>query len=579
MQTSNANHIIGIESECVEMTSRKYIVKATRVSFEEQQKRSNAFVLKHQADNSERGQSQLFWDAFFNIFGIDAHTSCEFEKKIKIPGKSGYWRIDCFLEGKMIIEHKSRGTDLVKALDTQAEKYYYHLKSPRPRYLVICNFQNFVLRDKEQDKEYKFPLKNLTRNLHRFAFLMSNDELEPSLEIPLSIKASTIMGDIYSRLVATNYSKEDREELLVRLVYCLFADDSGIFEKGIFHDFIAKNKNEHFGFKLNELFDNLNLHRDNRAENIPEHIKKFRWINGNLFKRRVSSVRFDKDMVRLLLEASQFNWENVSPAIFGSLFQSVMDKGERRATGSHYTSEENILKLINPLFMDELRAEFETIRDLRSGTRIKELEKFHEKLSRLKFFDPACGAGNFLIITYKKLRELEMDVIAEYNLKNKVLDIKRLIKINVDQFYGIELNKFSSEIAAIALWMMDHIMNNRVSAKYGLPYVRLPLTTHPNIVNADALEMDWNEVLPVGECDYVLGNPPFGGSKTISVGQRNQLKQIVKSTGVKGGTLDFVCGWFIKAGLYVNEYIPPHTHTHTHTHTHVSQLDLYLQTA
>lgn len=521
-------------------------VKPKKTTYAEQVRRANRFIIRHKNDSRENAESQIFWYEFLNIFGIDAKVRCEFERHVKIPNTPNPHRIDCFIPNKIIIEHKSKGKDLEKALKDQGEEYYYYIEDEvKPDHILLCNFETFYLINKQENTVPKeFALADLTKNLHRFKFLTDDDYDGIVDEVPLSKKASYLMGRIYDRLQETNYKKEDTEELLVRLVYCLFADDTGIFEKGIFHNYVKNNKRS-FGFSLSGLFDLLDS--DNRQKSSRE-LEKFPYINGQLFQNRVASPVFDDVMYELLLEASKFDWENISPAIFGSLFQSVMDKKERHDEGAHYTSEENIFKVIKPLFLDDLYDEFETLRRDHGRNRVKNLERFQDRLSKLKFLDPACGAGNFLIITYKEIRKLEMKVIDEYSHANQVLDISSLLKVNVDQFYGIELNKFSAKIAEIALWMTDHIMNNMVGKKYGLNYARIPLKKHPNIINGDALELDWNEILPSSECSYVFGNPPFGGTRVISDLQKQQIKKMSK-TNV--GELDYVAGWFMKSGKYV----------------------------
>ena len=259
-------------------------------------------------------------------------------------------------------------------------------------------------------------------------------------------------------------------------------------------------------------------------------------------------------MRRRLLEACYFDWSNISPAIFGALFQSVMEPAERRAQGAHYTTEKNILKVIEPLFLDDLREKFKRLKQLKRG-RESRLQSFQEKLSQLTFFDPACGCGNFLIIAYRELRQLEIEVIRELRRSgNEVwpseLDATILSQINVDQFYGIELGEFPVRIAETALWMMDHIMNNRLSLEFGQTYARIPLKTSPNIVLGDALEIDWTDVLPPERCTYIFGNPPFVGAKFQTAYQRTQVHRVA-ALGKTGGTLDYVAAWFIKAGEYV----------------------------
>ena len=280
-------------------------------------------------------------------------------------------------------------------------------------------------------------------------------------------------------------------------------------------------------------------------------------MNGDLFDGPLRIPSFDASMRERLLDACRFDWSNISPAIFGSLFQSVMDKDERRRQGAHYTTEKNILKVIEPLFLDDLRAEFARLKARRDSRRLPELLAFQQRLGKLRFLDPACGCGNFLIIAYRELRALEIEVLKETRPRRQFDVLASLLSVvNVDQFYGIELGEFPARIAEVALWMMDHIMNNRLSLEFGETYVRIPLKTSPHIVHGDALEMDWAEVLPPEECSYVLGNPPFGGAKFQSPEQRAQVRRIA-ALGKSGGTLDYVTAWFITAGEYIRKSGPP----------------------
>ena len=281
----------------------------------------------------------------------------------------------------------------------------------------------------------------------------------------------------------------------------------------------------------------------------------FPYVNGDLFAAKLNITDFDAAMRAALIDACRFDWAAISPAIFGALFQSVLDPAERRAKGAHYTTEKNILKVIEPLFLDDLRAEFKRLRERKDNRRRAELRAFHKRLGEMKFFDPACGCGNFLIIAYREVRELEIELIGELrrgrgDKAQRVLDIAIWSRITVDQFYGIEIGEFPARIAETALWMMDHIMNNRLSLAFGRSYVRFPLEGSPHILNADALETDWTALLPPEECSYVFGNPPFVGAKFQSEEQRAQVRRIA-ALGKTGGTLDYVTAWFIKAGEYV----------------------------
>ena len=299
----------------------------------------------------------------------------------------------------------------------------------------------------------------------------------------------------------------------------------------------------------------LDTPEDERAATLDEDLARFPYVNGDLFKGHLRTFSFDAAMRGALLDACRFDWSNISPAIFGALFQSVMDPVERRAQGAHYTTEKNILKVIEPLFMDNLRAEFERVRKRRGRGRLTALRQFQAKLGGLTFFDPACGCGNFLIIAYRELRLLEIEVIREIRdataaTGQAVLDAAWQSVVDVDQFYGIELGEFPARIAETALWMMDHIMNNRLSLEFGQTFVRIPLEKSPHIVHGDALETDWSGLLPPGDCSFVLGNPPFVGAKYQTAEQRAQVRGIA-ALGKSGGTLDYVAAWFIKAGEYI----------------------------
>ncbi|MDE0243449.1 MAG: class I SAM-dependent DNA methyltransferase [Candidatus Kaiserbacteria bacterium] len=311
---------------------------------------------------------------------------------------------------------------------------------------------------------------------------------------------------------------------------------------------------------LTQLFQVLDTPDDERSTTLDEDLAGFPYINGDLFREPLRIPSFSKTMRERLLEACYFDWSNISPAIFGALFQSVMEPAERRAQGAHYTTEKNILKVIEPLFLDELRTEFEKIKTLKNN-RERRLREFQKKLGSLTFFDPACGCGNFLIIAYREIRLLEIEVIRELRTREirttetrsgrqREFYMEILSLVNVNQFYGIELSEFPVRIAETALWMMDHIMNNRLSLEFGEAYARIPLKESPNIWHGDALETDWTEILPPEHCDYLFGNPPFVGAKFQTADQRAQVHRTA-ALGKSGGSLDYVAAWFIKAGGYV----------------------------
>jgi hypothetical protein len=343
----------------------------------------------------------------------------------------------------------------------------------------------------------------------------------------------------------------DLEQLLVRLLFCLFADDTGIFQpKDIFLQLVENDTRpdgSDVGRVLNDLFDVLDTPEDQRQSTLQAELNAFPYVNGHLFAGRLRTPHFTAAMREHLLDAAKHDWSGVSPAIFGSLFQSVMDAKERRAKGAHYTTEANILKVIGPLFLDDLKAELEAIKARRTG-RDKELAKFQDKLTRLTFFDPACGCGNFLVIAYREIRRLELEALrAQYG--DQQIDAALLARVTVDQFYGIEYQEFPARIAEVAMWMMDHIANNEINEAFRLNYARIPLKDSAHILHGDALETDWSSLLPPERCSYIMGNPPFVGAKFQSEFQRAQVRRVA-GLGGSGGTLDYVAAWFIKAGQF-----------------------------
>ena len=376
-----------------------------------------------------------------------------------------------------------------------------------------------------------------------------------------NIKASELIGRLHDLLSEAGYRGHDLERFLVRIVFCLFADDTGIFKpRHLFLNFIEERTAKDgadLGAMLTHLFQVLNTPKSQRMSTMDEDMNRFPSVDGELFQGTLRIPSFTSAMREVLLDACQFDWSDISPAIFGALFQSVMPPRERRKAGVHYTTEKNILKVIEPLFLDNLRSEFNRLKARKDRRKGAELRKFQKRLSQMKFLDPACGCGNFLIIAYRELRLLETEILKEINPRSESgwqmeMYTSDLSLINPGQFYGIELDEFPVRIAEIAFWIMDHIMNNRLSMEFGEICPRIPLQASPQIVHGDALEMDWNSILPAEECFVVFGNPPFGGAKFQSEEQRAQVHRITE-LGRKGngGTLDYVAAWFIKAGEYI----------------------------
>ena len=491
----------------------------------------------------EKGETQSFYNELFEVFGVKRRQVALYEEPVRRLGdKRGY--IDLFWKGVLLVEQKSAGRSLVKAKQ-QALDYFPYLKPEElPRYLLLSDFQTFELYDLDEDTEVKFRLADLPRHVEAFNFIRGLEKREFKDQDPVNIKASELVGRLHDALEESGYRGHDLERFLVRLVFCFFADDTGIFEtRDQFLAFLLNRTREDgsdTGALLSQLFDVLDTPEDRRQKNLDEDLDAFPYINGDLFAERLRLPSFDSAMRKALIEACEFNWERISPAIFGALFQSVMEPAERRRKGAHYTTELNILKLIRPLFLDRLRAEFEEIKKRRGTDRRNKLKAFHDKLAGLHFFDPACGCGNFLVITYRELRRLEIEVLKVIHGSGQLeLDVAKLSKLDVDSFYGIELEEFPARIAETAMWMMDHIMNNELSLAFGKAYARIPLKKSASIKNADALEIDWSTVLDPEKCDYVFGNPPFGGAKYQSETQRAQVRRVANLGGT-GGTLDYV---------------------------------------
>lgn len=523
-----------------------------RLTWNEIRARAAAFARDWADARYEKGETQSFYNDFFEVFGVKRRKVASFEEPVKKLGdKQGF--IDLFWKGKLLVEHKSLGRDLARAR-TQALDYFPGLKDHElPRYILVCDFQTFHLTDLDTREETRFALADLPAYVEAFGFVVGIEKRVFQDQDPVNIIAAELMGKLHDALKASGYGGAPLERLLVRLLFCLFADDTGIYDElGLFQTWIEERTAEDgsdLGPKLAQLFQVLNTPVEARQTNLDEDLARFPYINGDLFALPLPIPAFDKAMRERLLEACGFSWEKISPAIFGALFQSVMNAKERRAKGAHYTTEKNILKVIEPLFLDDLRAELARIRDLKRG-REAALRAFQDKLAGLRLFDPACGCGNFLIIAYRELRALEIEVLhALYPTGQLDLEAAALSRVDVDQFYGIEIDEFPARIAETAMWMMDHIMNNRLSQEFGQVFARIPLKAAPHIVHGDALEIDWGAVLPPEQCSYILGNPPFIGHQWRSTAQATAMRRVWGSEG-RFGRLDFVTCWFKKAADY-----------------------------
>ncbi len=535
------------------------------LSWNEIRHRAIAFSKEWTGARREQAEKQTFWNEFFNVFGVPRRAVASFEESVKkISGDYGY--IDLFWPGKVLIEHKSRGGDLNKA-ESQAFNYIQDLAREGrtdeiPRYVIVSDFARIALHDLEPEEQrnlplfhewrvasIEFPLDDFHKNIHLFAFIPGYEQHKFQEQDPINIRAVEIMGHLHDALEAGGYSGHQLERFLVRILFCLFGEDTGIFEPETFKLYLlnrtAKDGSD-LGLHLARLFDVLNTPPDKRQKNLDETLAAFPYVNGDLFSENLGFADFNSDMRNALLACTHFDWSRISPAIFGSLFQSVMEPKKRRQIGGHYTNERDILKLIRSLFLDELRAEFERAK----GTQA-ELKRFHQKLARLRFLDPACGCGNFLVITYRELRLIEIEILKLLYLHTtQGAGMLPLSIIDVDAFCGIEISEWPVRIAEVAMWLMDHQMNIRLSEAFGQYFVRLPLKKSPTIVCGNALRTDWRKILLPEKCSFVLGNPPFVGGKFQTDEQRADMDLIARDVE-NSGLLDYVTGWYFKAAEYI----------------------------
>lgn len=518
------------------------------LSWNEIKDRALKFSNEWADETKERAEKDSFWNDFFNVFGISRRRVATFEEPVKkLSGNQGF--IDLFWKGTLLVEHKSKGKNLDKAFE-QATDYFPGLKEHElPKYILVSDFDKIKLFDLDERTEHEFHVSELYKNVKLFGFIAGYQKRTFKEEDPVNIKAAELMGKLHDQLEEFGYEGHHLEVYLVRLLFILFADDTSIFEKDIFKEFLDQKTNEDgsdLGALMAQFFQVLNTPKEKRLKNLDDHLNQFPYVNGKLFEETLHIASFNSKMRSILLEASALDWGKISPAIFGSLFQSVMNPEERRNLGAHYTSEKNIFKLIKPLFLDDLRQEFEKVK-----SSSKKLKEFHHKLSTLKFLDPACGSGNFLIITYRELRLLEIDILRELFKKGEqVLDVSSILWLDVDQFYGIEYDEFASKIAEVAMWLIDHQMNMQVSEEFGQYFARLPLKKAAKIVHENSLQIDWEDVVPKNELSYIIGNPPFYGKQYQTKEQREDLKLVFNN--VKGaGVLDYVAAWYYQASKYI----------------------------
>ena len=535
----------------------------------------------------EKGESQPFWLALLrNVFGIEKPEEfITFEEQVKLDHTSF---IDVLIPAThVMIEQKGSNKDLRKPIKQsdgtlltpfqQAKRYSSELPySQRPRWIVTCNFQTFLVYDMENPsgEPEEILLENLEREYYRLSFLVETDNTHLKREMEISIQAGDIVGVLYDAILkqyidpSNEKSLKSLNMLCVRLVFCLYAEDAGIFgKKNMFHDYLAGFQTKDMRRALIDLFKILDTKPEDRDPYDDSMLSEFPYVNGGLFAdENIEIPQFTEEIRDVILSkaSDDFDWSEISPTIFGAVFESTLNPETRRAGGMHYTSIENIHKLIDPLFLDDLKQEFEEIKEVKvAKTRENKLHAFQEKLSKLKFLDPACGSGNFLTETYISLRRLENDVLKELNQGQIVFGgfgVGNPIQVSISQFYGIEINDFAVTVAKTALWIAESQMMKETEDVVHMQLEFLPLKTNAFIVEGNALKLDWEEVVPKNELSYIMGNPPFLGYSMQNESQKKDILAVYIDENGKtyktAGKIDYVSAWYFKASEYiVNSYI------------------------
>lgn len=547
----------------------------------EQKKAAKAFADRWQGRGYEKGETQLFWvELLQTVYGVENPASyMECEVQVQLENTSF---IDIYLPAtKVMIEQKSINKDLSKAIRQsdgtmltplqQLKRYAAALGYFKyPRWGITCNFQEFYIYDMGQPNGEPAILKleDLPTEYHRLNFLVDAGDDRIKQELEISLNAGALVGRMYEMLLK-QYGDNPTEEMLkslnmliVRIVFCLYAEDAGIFgRRNMFHDYLADVSPRHFRRALVDLFEVLDTPDNARDPYMDKVLAEFPYVNGGLFAdTQLLIPHFSEECIDLLMNvACPFSWEGISPTIFGAVFESTLSAKIRRSGGMHYTSLENIHKVIDPLFLNDLQKEYEAIAEiLQPKVQKQKLEAFQDKLAGLKFFDPACGSGNFLTETYISLRRLENKVIDRLTKGQIVLgEMASPVKVNIHKFYGIEINDFACVVAKTAMWIAELQMMQETQSIVEMNLDFLPLKSYVNIVEGNALRMDWQEVLPPSQCNYIMGNPPFVGYSLQSKEQKADMLDIYVDEKGKSyktaGKIDYVAGWYFKAAEYIQD--------------------------
>jgi len=513
-----------------------------------QETRAKAIVFQKRWEGakSERSEAQIFLYEFLNIFGIDPVRSALYEKPVHMQSSQTSGFIDMLIPGKILVEMKSRGQSLERA-HLQAREYAVNIDSDDdlPKYIMVCDFERIRLYQLIPDMQWEFLTKDLPAYVEKFAILTSNAvKFDLVVNKKWNVDAAYKMANLYKALADDDCERCVLTSFLARFLFCCFSDHSGVFNDNSFYKHLKESCTDgsDIAGRVWTLFDVLNTPTNKRQKSLQDRFGEFPYVNGGLLKENRKQPHFNEETRRLLLECCEFEWSEISPVVFGAMFQKIASTKNVENLGRQYTPKNAILNVISPLFLDDLQKKLRYI-----GKNERQLRSFHDELARLKFLDPACGCGNFLMVIYQELRELEIEVLKRLYPDTSVLETDFLynqVKVNVSQFFGIEIDAFSALTAKVGLWLMDQKMNNRASTEFGKPFLRLPLSNEANIQNTNALQSDWLD-LAGNNLSYIVGNPPFSGARKMTKDQKNDLKALL--TDAKIGNFDYVAGWFMKA--------------------------------
>jgi hypothetical protein len=516
--------------------------------------RAVTFAARWKDESSEKSESQTFWTEFLDIYGVDRKRVAAFEQLAKRTSTGNYGFIDLYWPGVLIAEQKSAGKDLVEA-EKQALDYLTSIRqSDFPGLVITSDFARIRILDLEakDPKPIEIKTADLGKEYERFLFIAGYAKQTFEQEIEANVEASELMGQLYDAAEAAGYKDHEANVLLTRLLFLMFGDDTAMWARGLFYSFVHDRTSDDasdLGAQLAMLFQVLNTPETERPKNLDQTLVDFPYVNGGLFSENLRIAAFTPDMRHALIKAMRFGWGGISPAVFGSLFQSVKSKELRRELGEHYTPEKTIMKVIGPLFLDDLKERLSGAKG--SPQKLRNLRK---ELATYNFLDPACGCGNFLIVAYREMRRLELQILKQLrDLKedNQLsLDPTLGLQVSVSQFSGIEIEEWPAKVAETAMFLVDHQMNLELAEEFGQTPDRLPIKKMLTVQVGNAIRTDWNKICPIGDQTIILGNPPFLGMSLLSPEQQQDNRiafESVDAEGLRAGRLDYVACWWALA--------------------------------